>query len=90
MEVTFMQDYIVLIVLGICLCVGYIVKHLIPTDKINRYIPLIVGALGIVLNSWLNNWTLSPEILLGGMASGLASTGMYELFRQFIEKKDTE
>ena len=91
MDVTFMQDYIVLIVLGICLCVGYIVKHLIPSDKINRFIPLIVGALGIVLNSWLNSWSLTPEILLGGMASGLASTGLYELFRQFIEKKeDTE
>ena len=89
MDVTFMQDYIVLIVLGICLCVGYIVKNLIPTDKINRFIPLIVGVLGIVLNSWLNNWSLTPEILLGGMASGLASTGLYELFRQFIEKKDT-
>ena len=91
MDVTFMQDYIVLIVLGICLCVGYIVKNLIPTDKINRFIPLIVGVLGIVLNSWLNAWTLSPEILLGDMASGLASTGLYVLFRQFIEKKeDTE
>lgn len=91
MDVTFMQDYIVLIVLGICLCVGYIVKHLVPSDNINKYIPLIVGVLGIVLNSWLNAWTLSPEILLGGMASGLASTGLYELFRQFIEKKeDTE
>ena len=89
MDVTFMQDYIVLIVLGICLCVGYIVKNLIPTDKINRFIPFIVGVLGIVLNSWLNNWSLTPEILLGGMASGLASTGLYELFRQFIEKKDT-
>ena len=89
MDVTFMQDYIVLIVLGICLCVGYIVKHLVPSDNINKYIPLIVGVLGIVLNSWLNAWTLSPEILLGGMASGLASTGLYELFRQFIEKKDT-
>ena len=83
-----MQDYIVLIVLGICLCVGYIAKHLIPSDKINKYIPLIVGVLGVVLNSWLNAWTLSPEILLGGMASGLASTDMYELFRQFIEKKE--
>ena len=89
MNVTFMQDYIVLIVLGICLCVGYIVKHLIPTDKINRFIPLIVGVLGIALNSWLNNWTLTPEIILGGMASGLASTGMYEMFRQMLEKGDT-
>ena len=88
MEVTFMQDYIVLVVLGICLCVGYIVKNLIPTDKINKFIPLIVGVLGIVLNSWLNAWTLTPEILLGGMASGLASTGMYEMFSNMINKAE--
>lgn len=83
----FLQDYLVLIVLGICLCVGFIVKHLITTDKVNRYIPLIVGVLGVVLNVWVNGWQFSPEILLGGLLSGLASTGMYELFRNFIEKK---
>jgi hypothetical protein len=83
----FLQDYIVLIVLGICLCVGFIVKNLIATDKVNKFIPLIVGVLGVVLNVWVNGWQFSPEILLGGLLSGLASTGMYELFRNFIEKK---
>lgn len=83
----FLQDYLVLIVLGICLCVGFIVKHLIPTDKVNKFIPLGVGVLGVVLNVWVNGWQFSPEILLGGLVSGLASTGMYELFRNFIEKK---
>jgi glucose-6-phosphate-specific signal transduction histidine kinase len=83
----FLQDYIVLIVLGICLCVGFIVKNLIATDKVNKFIPLIVGVLGVVLNAWVNGWQFSPEILLGGLLSGLASTGMYELFRNFIEKK---
>lgn len=81
----FLNDYIVLAVLGICLCVGYIVKHLVPTDKINRFIPLIVGVLGVVLNVWLAGWQVTPEVLLGGLASGLASTGMHELFAQFIK-----
>ncbi len=87
MEINFMNEYLVLVVLGICLCVGYIIKHMIPNDKINRYIPLIVGVLGVVLNSWLNAWVLSPEILLGGLASGLASTGLHEAYKNLIGEK---
>lgn len=82
----FLNDYLVLIVIGICLCVGYVLKNLIPTDKVNKFIPLIMAVLGVTLNIWLN-FAFTPEILLGGLASGLASTGMYELFRNFIEKK---
>ena len=82
----FLNDYLVLIVVGICLCIGYVLKNLIPTEKINKYIPLIMAVLGVVLNMWLSGFAFSPEILLGGLASGLASTGMHQLFKQFIEK----
>lgn len=82
----FLNDYLVLVVVGICLCVGYVLKHLIPTEAINRYIPLIMAVLGVALNLWLNGFAFTPEILLGGLASGLASTGMHQLFKQFIEK----
>lgn len=76
----FLSRYVVLLVLGICLCLGYIIKHSI-TFIPNKYIPLIMGIAGTILNVWLNNWSLTPEILLGGMASGLASTGAFELVR---------
>lgn len=82
----FLNAYIVAGVLGSCLCVGYIVKHLIPTDKVNKFIPLIVGVLGVFLNVWANGWVVTPDVLLGGLASGLASTGLHELFAQFINK----
>lgn len=84
MNITEISKYLVLVITAICLCIGYIIKHIVPGDKVNQYIPVIMGALGVVLNLWLNNWTVSPEILLGGLASGLASTGMYEAFRNFI------
>lgn len=83
---SFLNDYLVLIVMGVCLCIGYIIKNVIPSDKINKYIPLIMGILGVGVNVWLNAFSITPEILLGGLASGLASTGMYELFKQFIDK----
>lgn len=84
----FLTEYSVPVIVGICLCVGFILKNVITTDKINKFIPLIVTVIGVVVNSWLNAWTVTPEILLSGMFSGLASTGMHQLFKQFIEKSE--
>lgn len=87
MDITFFNDYLVLVVLGICLCVGYILKHVVPSKKINKFIPLLVGVLGVLLNTWLNDWAFTPEILLGGLASGLASTGLHQAFTNLINKE---
>ena len=88
MNIEFLQDYIVLIVVGICLCVGYILKNVVTTEKVNRFIPLVMGLLGIALNVWVNAFTFTPEVLLGGLFSGLASTGLYELFKNLINRKE--
>lgn len=85
-----LQPYIVAVVAGTCWCVGYILRHIVPTDKVNRFIPLIVGCLGVFLNVWANAWTVSPEIVLGGLASGLASTGANELFKHLFPLKEGE
>ena len=84
----FLNEYSVPVIVGICLCIGFILKNLVTTDKINKFIPLIVAVIGVVVNAWLNTWTVTPEILLSGMFSGLASTGMHQLFKQFIEKNE--
>ena len=84
----FLTEYSVPVIVGISLCVGFILKNVITTDKINKFIPLIVAVIGVVVNAWLNAWTVTPEILLSGMFSGLASTGMHQLFKQFIEKRE--
>lgn len=81
----FLKDYMVFAVVGICLCVGYIIKKVIAKDVFDRFIPLIVGVLGALINIWIN-MEVSPEIILGGLVSGLASTGLYEAFHQFIKK----
>ena len=84
----FLNEYSVPVIVGICLCIGFILKNLVMTDKINKFIPLIVAVIGVVVNAWLNTWIVTPEILLSGMFSGLASTGMHQLFKQFIEKSE--
>ena len=87
MDITILTEYAVPIIVGICLCVGYIIKNMIPSDGINKYIPLIMGALGVVLNVWIN-WAFTPQILLGGLFSGLASTGMHQVFKNLINKEE--
>lgn len=82
-----LSQYVVLIVLGICLCLGYVIKNSITVIP-NKYIPLIMAVVGVILNVWLSKWTFTPEILLGGLASGLASTGAFELLRNL--KKEGE
>lgn len=76
------------IIVGICLCIGYILRNVVTTDKVNKYIPLIMGVLGLILNIWMNNGNFTPEILFAGLFSGLSSTGLYEAFRNILEKKE--
>lgn len=84
----FLVQYAVLVIVGICACIGFILKKLIPSKKLNKYIPLIMGVLGLGLNIWINN-SISPDIILGGLFSGLASTGAYEAVRNIIESFNT-
>ena len=75
-----LSKYVVVVVLAICLCIGYIIKHSISFIP-NKFIPLILAVIGTVINVWINSWSFTPEILLGGLASGLASTGAFEMIR---------
>lgn len=86
MDMEFLADFAVPMIVGICLCIGYIIKNIIPDDKINRFIPLIMGVLGVALNIWIGK-SFTAEILLGGLFSGLASTGLYEMFRNLVGGK---
>lgn len=85
MDIGFLAAYAIPVILGICLCCGYILKNIVKTDKINAFIPLIMGVIGVVINVWIN-FAFTPEILLGGLISGLASTGLHQVFKQLIEK----
>lgn len=86
MDLTFLNQYIVLVVLGICLCVGYVIKTSITVIP-NKYIPLIMLILGTIINVLININHITADIILAGMISGLASTGLYEAFKNLIEKK---
>lgn len=85
-DLTFLSSYLVLAVVGVCLCLGYVIKTSLGFVP-NKYIPLIMAVIGILLNVWVAG-ALTIEVLLGGMFSGLASTGLYEALRNLIERGD--
>ena len=89
MDLTFLSKYAIPVIVGICLCLGFIIKYAIKTEKVNRFIPLIMGGLGLGIAIWIEK-SVTPEIVLKGLFSGLASTGLYEAFRNIITKKSKE
>ena len=82
MDLSFITDLYVPIIVVACLIVGYIIKKWIK-DVDDKWIPTIVTILGVVLGGITMGWKL--EALVAGALSGLASTGLHQLFKQIIE-----
>ena len=81
----FLNEYMVPVIIGICLCVGYIVKHWVK-DIDNKIIPTLCAVLGVLVAVWINWGNITPEVVLSGLASGLASTGLHQAITQFLGK----
>lgn len=80
-EVT--QHFVLLVVL-MCLVVGYIIKHAtflkwIPNDDI----PLILAICGVIANCIVSGITF--EAIVYGAVMGLSSTGLHQQFSRWIE-----
>lgn len=88
LDLSFLSNYIVLVVVGVCLCIGYVIKTSLDFIP-NKYIPLIMAVIGVILNVWVAGY-INIEVLLGGMFSGLASTGLYEMFRNLLENLENK
>lgn len=87
MDISVLTQYFSVIVVGICLCVGYVIKTSLDFIP-NKYIPLIMLILGTVVNIVVNIQTgINAEVVLSGMFSGLASTGLHQVFTQLINKE---
>ncbi len=52
----------------------------------NQYIPITMLMVGTVINAITNLPNINAAVILGGMISGLASTGLYQAMRNLIEK----
>ena len=87
MDFSILSEYFVLVVIVACLVVGYIIKHATFFKWVkNDNIPVILAVFGAVLNPLVSG--LSVESIVYGAVMGLASTGLHQSFKKFIDKSE--
>lgn len=87
MNLEFLTTLYIPLVITVCLVIGYLMKKFLPAD--NKYIPLTVTILGAVLGC-INAQAITLVAIASGMISGLASTGLHQIFKQILKLEDTE
>ena len=84
MDFTSLTEYFVLVVIVACLVVGYIIKHATFLQWIkNDDIPIILAFIGAILNPIVSG--ISIESIVFGALMGLASTGLHQSFKNWLE-----
>lgn len=80
----FLNSWLCPAIVAFCLVLGYLFKLLSITD--NRFLPVFVCLVGIAISVWTNWPSVTLDVVLSGAISGLASTGLYEAFAQWLAK----
>lgn len=81
---TIFNETFVAVVMIACLVIGYIIKTSLDFIP-NKYIPTILAVFGAVINVAVSGTSIDSAVY--GALMGLASTGFYEMFRNFVEGK---
>ena len=93
MDLSFLTDYYIPVVLVACLIVGYCIKHITWLEKVsNEYIPAILAILGAALaciSTASGGNSITLETIAYGAFTGLASTGLHQAFKQIIDKNNS-
>ena len=71
-------------IVAACLVLGFIIKKWVK-DVDNKWIPTIVAVVGLALAVLTNLEGITISLAVGGALSGLASTGMHQMFKQWID-----
>ena len=82
MDLSIVTSYISPIILIACLGIGYTI-HTLNNKILNSFIPIISASFGIAAAIW-SFGVIDLTTVVTGMISGLASTGMYEAFKNII------
>ena len=81
-----LQEYLIPMVIGVCFILGQIIKSVDKKEVISDYLPLILPVVGVLLAAWIESFIITPEVLFAGLASGWASTGLWEGYKAAIKR----
>jgi len=85
--ISLLQEYAVLPVSALCWIVGYALKHYV-TKLPSNYIPLILGALGVVCVVWIN-MSVSFELVFSGICSAALAVWLHQVGKQLSSEKES-
>lgn len=85
MDLGFISNYFVPVVMAGCLATGYVVKKWIK-DVYNKWIPTVVFFEGAALNCIVSG-NVTVETVVAGAVCGLASTGLHQLLLKLSKIK---
>lgn len=86
MDFSVLMDNCEILVVLACLIVGYIIKTAFDFVP-NKYIPTILAIVGAIVNVIIGG--ISVQTIVYGALAGLASTGLHQIFKQFVEGNNT-
>lgn len=84
-----LNTYLIPEIVVICLILGFVVKKWVA-DVDNKWIPTVVCIFGFILGlamKWgeIDCFAAGLAAAVGGSLSGLASTGLHQMFKQWID-----
>ena len=88
MDITFLNAALIPVIVGICTIAGFIIKKWTPNERLHDFIPTVMCLLGLVLaciDTVSSGHPVTLQVIFAGMASGLASTGLYEMVGHWID-----
>lgn len=88
MDITQITEYLDLLIIAAGLLVGYLIKHTPKVDSLTPYIPVIVSIVGAIIGVATKG--LSVEVIIMGATSGLASTGLHQVYKQLLKLGDSD
>lgn len=83
--IAMLQEYAVLPVALLCWIIGYALKHYVSKLPSN-FIPLILGAVGVLCVVWIN-LSISFDIILSGLCSAALAVWIHQAGKQLTEVK---
>lgn len=81
-----LEQYVVVITAAFVVAVVQAIKGLIPETLQKKYLPTVAALLGLAFNVVVANFEITPLVVVQGLASGLAGTGLYELIKDIAQK----
>jgi predicted ABC-type exoprotein transport system permease subunit len=88
-DFSILTEHFVLVVLVACLVAGYIIKHASFLQWIpNEDIPGILAVVGAITNVIVSG--SSVDSIIYGALMGLASTGLHQAFKKWLDNVNTK